>query len=83
MGISLKIEVADPMHADIHELTDSTSLMASLVAQTIKNLPVMQETLVRYLDWKGPLEKGQRIHVSFSFFPCHYVAVPDLLILIQ
>ena len=28
MGISLKIELAEPVHADIHELTDSTSLMA-------------------------------------------------------
>ena len=71
------------MNADIHELTDSTSLMASLVAQTIKNLSAMQETLVRYRDWKGPPEKGKRIHISFSFFPCSYVAVPDLLILIQ
>ena len=64
MGISLKIELADPMRADIHELTDSTSVMASLVAQTIKSLPAMQETLVRYLDWEGPLEKGERIHSS-------------------
>ena len=31
---------------------------ASLVAQTIKNLPVMQETRVRPLGWEDPLEKG-------------------------
>ena len=31
---------------------------ASLVAQTVKNLPVMQETWVRSLDQEGPLEKG-------------------------
>ena len=29
---------------------------ASLVAQTVKNLPAMQETRVRYLGWEGPLE---------------------------
>ena len=31
---------------------------ASQVAQLVKNLPVMQETPVRFLGWKDPLEKG-------------------------
>ena len=31
---------------------------ASLVAQTVKNLPAMQETWVWSLDWEDPLEKG-------------------------
>ena len=31
---------------------------ASLVAQTVKNLPLMQETQVRSLGRKVPLEKG-------------------------
>ena len=31
---------------------------ASLVAQLVKNPPAMQETLVRFLGWKDPLEKG-------------------------
>ena len=31
----------------------------SLVAQLVKNLPAMQETWVRSLDWKDPLEKGK------------------------
>ena len=30
----------------------------SLVAQLVKNLPTMQETLVRFLGWEDPLEKG-------------------------
>ena len=30
---------------------------ASLVTQLVKNLPVMQETWVRSLGWKDPLEK--------------------------
>ena len=30
----------------------------SLVTQTVKNLPVMQETQVLSLDWQDPLEKG-------------------------
>ena len=30
----------------------------SLIAQLVKNLPVMQDTLVRFLGWGDPLEKG-------------------------
>ena len=36
----------------------------SLVAQTAKNLPVMQETWVRYLSQETPLEKGMATHSS-------------------
>ena len=32
--------------------------MASLVAQLVKNLPEMQEILVRFLGQEDPLEKG-------------------------
>ena len=31
---------------------------ASLVGEMVKNLPAMQETLVRFLVWENPLEKG-------------------------
>ena len=31
---------------------------ASLVAQLIKNPPAMQETLIQFLGWEEPLEKG-------------------------
>ena len=34
------------------------------VAQMVKNLPAMQETRVRPLDWEVPLEKGMAIHSS-------------------
>ena len=34
------------------------NLRASLVAQLVKNPPVMQETLVQFLGWEDPLEKG-------------------------
>ena len=37
---------------------------ASLVAQLIKNVPVMQETWVWSLGWEDPLEKGKAIHSS-------------------
>ena len=31
---------------------------ASLLAQLVKNLPAMQETLVQFLGQEDPLEKG-------------------------
>ena len=39
-------------------------LRASLVAQTVKNLPAMQETRVRSLGWEDALEKEMAIHSS-------------------
>ena len=36
----------------------------SLVAQMIKNLPAMWETLVQSLGWEDPLEKGMGTHSS-------------------
>ena len=37
---------------------------ASLVAQLVKNPPVMQETWVQSLGWSDPPEKGKAIHSS-------------------
>ena len=36
----------------------------SLVAQRLKCLPAMQETLVRSLGWEDPLEKEMATHSS-------------------
>ena len=36
----------------------------SLVAQTVKRLPTMQETWVRSLGWEDPLEKEMAPHSS-------------------
>ena len=36
----------------------------SLIVQLVKNLPAMQETLVRFLGWEDPLEKGKATHSS-------------------
>ena len=52
---------------------------ASLVAQLVKNLPVMRETWVRYLGWEDPLEKGKattpvfwpgEVHGLYSIWGC-------------
>ena len=37
------------------------ALWASLIAQLVKNPPVMQETLVQFLDQEDLLEKGEGI----------------------
>ena len=37
---------------------------ASLVAQTVKHLPAVQETLVQSLGWEDPLEKEMATHSS-------------------
>ena len=39
-------------------------LWASLVAQSVKNLSAVQETWVRSLSWKDPLEKEMATHSS-------------------
>ena len=37
-------------------------MWASLVAQTVKNLPAMWETWVQSLGWEAPLEEGTATH---------------------
>ena len=41
---------------------------ASLVTQTVKNLPAMWETWVPSMGWEDPLEKGMATHSSVFFF---------------
>ena len=45
------------MVASIEVITWPSEL-ASLIAQLVENPPAMQETLVRFLGWKDPLEMG-------------------------
>ena len=42
--------------------------VASLVAQTVKNLPVIQETQVLSLAQEDPLEKQNANLLQYSFF---------------
>ena len=39
-------------------------MWASLVAQSVKNLPAVEETQVRSLGWEDPLEKEMAAHSS-------------------
>ena len=44
--------------------------VTSLVAQSVKNPPAMQETWVRSLGWEDPLDKGKVTHSSILGLPC-------------
>ena len=44
---------------------------ASLVAQMVKYSPAMQETRVRFLGWKHPLEEGLATHSSILAWRIH------------
>ena len=52
---------------------------ASLVAQTVKNLPAMQETWVKALDWEDPLEKGTATHCSILAWRIPWTEKPGRL----
>ena len=43
---------------------------ASLVAQTVKSLPEMQETQVRSLHWEDPLEKDMASRLVVPGLSC-------------
>ena len=45
-------------------MIEQNSLTASIIAQLVKNLPAIQETLAQFLGWEDPLEKGTAIHSS-------------------
>ena len=53
-----------------------TVTLASLVAQMIKNLPVMQETWVSSLGLEDPLEKGMVTHSSILAWRIPWVEEP-------
>ena len=44
--------------------------MGFLIAQLVKNLPVIQETPVQFLDPEDLLEKGQATYSSILRLPC-------------
>ena len=52
---------------------------ASLVAQTVKRLPAMWETWVRFLGQEDPLEKETAIHSSTLAWKIPWTEEPDRL----
>ena len=59
--------------------THSSILMSSLMAQMVKNLPVMQEAQVRSLSWEDPLEKGVATHSSILAWKISWTEEPSSL----
>ena len=53
--------------------------ISSLVTQLLKNVPVMQETLVRYMQQEDPLEKGMVAHSSILAWRIPWTEEPDRL----
>ena len=49
------------------------------MAQTVKNLPLMQETWVQSLSWEDPLEEGMAIHSSILAWRIPRTEVPGRL----
>ena len=52
---------------------------ASLVAQMVKNLLVMQETQVQSPGWEDPLEEGMETHFSILAWRIPWTEEPDRL----
>ena len=49
------------------------------MAQTVKNLPEVQETQVQSLGWEDPLEKGLAIHSSILSWRIPWTVDPGRL----
>ena len=52
-------------------------LLASLVAQRLKRLPLMRETQVRSLGWEDPLEKEMVTHSTILAWRIPWMEEPD------
>ena len=59
-------------------LPASLSSGASLVAQTVKNLPARQETWVPSLGWEDLLEKGVATHSSILTWKISWTKEPGM-----
>ena len=67
--VTLKEEITSPFRQRV----------VSLVAQTVKRLPAMRETRVRFLGREDPLEKEMAIHCSTLAWKIPWMEEPDRL----
>ena len=49
------------------------------MAQMVKNLPAVQETWVRFLEWEDPLEKEMATHSSILAWKTPWTEEPGRL----
>ena len=54
-------------------------IRASLVAQSVKNPPTMQETKVQFMGQEDPLEKGMATHTSILTWRIPWMEEPGKL----
>ena len=66
------------------QTSERRSQVAALVAQMVKNLPVIWETFVRSLGWEDPLEKEMATDSVSPVSPsiCHEVMGPGAMIFV-
>ena len=74
--------------ATVHGVTESQTRLGdqtttisqyTMVAQTVKRLPAMQETQVQFLGREDPLEKDMVIHSSTLAWKIPWTEKPDRL----
>ena len=46
------------------------------IAQSVKNLPAMQESQVQFLGWEDPLEKGMATRSNFLVWEIPWIEEP-------
>ena len=63
----------------VRNLCLSSELSGFLVAQMVKNLPAMQETLVQFLGQEDPLEKETATHSSILAWKIPWTEEPGRL----
>ena len=56
-----------------------TQAVVSLVAQSVKNLPAVQETWVRSMGWEDPLQKEMATHSSILAWEIPWTEEPGRL----
>ena len=61
----------------IRDFCTCISFWASLVAQSVKNLPAVQETWVRSLGWEDTLEKETATHSSILAWKISWIEELD------
>ena len=55
----------------VSKLYFASALFTSQMAQMVKNLPIVKETQVQFLDQEDPLEKEIATHSSFFAWESH------------
>ena len=67
-------EQAEAQRGEVPDLANDN--IALLVAQSVKSLPTMQESWVRFLGWEDPLEKEVTTHSSILVWRTPWTTEP-------